>query len=229
MTTPIDDPMESAVEAAERPPTLWGKLEVSAQYVVLVKGTRPVAYDPNIHSQDKRVTQVHISINPLDQTNQTRISERRMMAEFGEFPKIVWPSARALGAKSLRDLHGKWAKVELAKTGSTYETKRGEVRDEVTYKFVALFASETEAVAAFQSGVPGGAETGESGQSATVEAHSSPAMDEKATSAQFLPHLVKAANGDLTKLAQSLASMAPLNKYFTVESPEVQALLKVTA
>jgi len=43
-----------------------------------------------------------------------------------------------------------------------------------------------------------------------------------------LPALVKGANGDLTKLAQILASMSPVNKYFTVDSPEVQALLQVS-
>jgi hypothetical protein len=41
----------------------------------------------------------------------------------------------------------------------------------------------------------------------------------------FLPTLVKAANGDKQQLATMLAGMSPLNKYFTVDSPEVVALL----
>ena len=56
----------------------------------------------------------------------------------------------------------------------------------------------------------------------TANAHN----PERESSKAFLPMLVKAAGGDLNQLKLTLASMSPLNKYFTIDSPEVQALLK---
>lgn len=224
MATSTADPFDAATEAGERTGILWGKLDVSAQFVVLVKGSRGVVYDPNIHSQDERRTELHILVNPLDQTKLTKMVERKMLAESREWNGIVWPSARGLGLSNARELHGKWAKVELVKTGRKWTTKDGEEVENTTFKFLALYASETECVKAFY--VDRKANPVE--ESEPVEAHS-PQTDERATSAQFLPVLVKQAGGDRAKLAQMIASMSPLNKYFTVDSPEVLELLKVTA
>lgn len=213
------DPLDAATEAGERAGILWGKVLIDGQFVVLEKGRGKVPFDPQIHSQDRRVTNMTITINPLDATGLTRTSERQMLAESKTWYGIVWASARALGLTHARDLHGKWAKIELAKTGRTYSNKQGETVEETTFKFLAIFDSEADCLAAYQSAAPAVDDD---------EAHNAHDAEnpEKEAMKGFLPVLVKQSGGDKDKLATLIAGMIPLNKYFTVDSPEVQELLK---
>jgi hypothetical protein len=223
MNTQTLDPMDDAVQAAESAGQYFGKLEVSAQYVILRKGERKRVWLEG-ESTDGRVSEITIRLNPHDITGMSRMVERQILANDGEWSRIVWPSLRDLGFKSLRDINGKWGHVQLVKNGQSYQHKTtGETVEKTTFKFIAVHELESDLIKAYE-GLHGS------------QAHTpnTPIMGqgdvllndaEKNTAAQFLPALVKGASGDLNKLATILASMSPVNKYFTVASPEVQALL----
>jgi hypothetical protein len=223
MNTQTLDPMDDAVQAAESAGQYFGKLEVSAQYVILRKGERKRVWLEG-ESTDGRVSEITIRLNPHDITGMSRMVERQILANDGEWSRIVWPSLRDLGFKSLRDINGKWGHVQLVKNGQSYQHKTtGETVEKTTFKFIAVHELESDLIKAYEAlhgsqSAPTSAPTNGAGFVQNSEA-------EKNTAAQFLPALVKGASGDLSKLETILASMSPVNKYFTVASPEVQALL----
>src|SRR5690606_21964868 len=117
-------------------------------FVALVKGQGKVDFDPERH--DRRYTEVVIRVDPLSESGMTFFDRREMLAEFGDFTKTVWPSLRALGCQSVRDLNGKWAKYELVVTGE-YTNKQGEKRNSTTFKFHELYDDQAACLAAFQA------------------------------------------------------------------------------
>lgn len=223
-STAVLDPMAAAVQDAESASQYFGKLEVDAQFVVLKKGQRKTVWVEGTDT-DGRTTEVSIRLNPLDITGLTRMVERSVISNSGEWSRIVWPSLRDLGCKSLRDAHGKWAHVEMVKSGRTWPGKPDENGNRPTvegntFKFIALYNTEAEANAAWES------------QFGTVEAHTStpqaqPVQTSTITKEQamvFLPVMVSANRDNLDKLAKVL--QGDLGGHFTVDSPEVVALLK---
>lgn len=221
MSTQVLDPMESAVADAELASQYFGKLEVDAQFVILRKGERKRAWVEG-DSTDGRTTEVTIRLNPLDITGMTRMVERSIISNSGEWSRVVWPSLRDLGVKSLREIHGRWAHVAMVPSGRSWTNKEGETVQGTTFKFIKLFDLESDAIKEWESQFGGSQPAQPQAQPAQPAANDA----ERAVAAQFLPALVKGANGDLAALATILSSMTPVNKYFTVDSPEVQQLLK---
>lgn len=230
MSTQLD-PFDAATEAGNRPDAFFGRMEVDAQFVVLKKGQSKRAWVEG-DDTDGKCTEITFRLNPLDVTNMTRMVERNMIAEYSEWSKIVWPSLRDLGVKNVREVNGKWVHVELVKNGRTWTNRDGDKTEGTTFKFIALHDSEADCVAAWEAAfdnnggsqprVAGTAPGSNSAPTSTPQ----PNDAEKAVAAQFLPAIVNANKGDLVALEQALASMSPLNKYFTIDSPEVQELLK---
>lgn len=223
MSTQLD-PMAAAVQDAETAGIMFGRLEVSAQFVVLRKGERKAIWNEGDNS-DGRQTEVTFRLNPLDCSGLTRMIERQILSNSREWSAIVWGSIRDLGYKALPELNGKWAKVAMVKSGRKWNNKEGEEVEGTTFKFLEIYNSEADAIKGWeaqfggtQAHTPTSTPTNGNGFVQNSEA-------EKNTAAQFLPALVKGAGGDLAKLATILASMQPVNRYFTVDSPEVQALL----
>lgn len=225
------DPFDAATEAGDRKPVYYGRMDVSATFIAMIKGQAPQAFNEHTHSPDTRRTQVHLILNPIDAMNLTQLLERKLIAEFGAWPKIVWPSLRDLGLKNVRDLAGKWAKVEIVKTGRTYTSQRGETQEETTFKFLALYDTAADATAAYLA--DGGKNTAPADDESAIDmSHGAgaPATNigtngtgtaERDTALQFLKVLVKQAGGDKGKLAASIAQMPMISKYFTADSPEV--------
>lgn len=223
------DPFDAAVEAGERKPIYYGRMDVTACYMNIAKGEKPEVFDERRHSPDNRRIQVHMIVNPIDAMNLTQLIERKLIADFGVWPKIVWPSLRDLGIKNPRELNGKWAKVEMVKTGRTYTSQRGETQEETTFKFLALYATAAEATAAYVADGGKAAPAHEDDPAMTVDmnhgagsnGNGATANAERETALQFLKVLVKQSNGDKSKLAASIAQMPMIAKFFTADSPEV--------
>lgn len=219
------DPMASAVADAESASHYFGKLSVDAQFVVLKKG-QPKSIWLEGQDTDGRTTEVAIRLNPLDISGLTRMVERQVLSNSGEWSRIVWPSLRDLGVKQLRDLEGQWAHVEMVLSGREWTGKDGQLVKATTFKFIQLYTLQSDCEKAWEELTGGNGGNVAHTPTPTVNGAAPQTNDvERIAAAQFLPHIVAANKDDLTKLAATLASMSPLNKYFTVDSPEVQALL----
>lgn len=213
------DPLDAATQAGERSSAYFGKVEVSAQFVALIKGMGKVAWQES-HGIDQRRTEISLHLNPIDEMGLSRAIDRQLIAESREWSGIVWASLRDLGLKHARELHGRFVRAELVKTGRTYTGRDGSTVENTTLKFTALYGSQAECAAAYRAEFGGAAPA-----PAAVPTAAAANDAERMTALQFLPALVKAANGDRGQLAMSLASMPMIAKYFTVDSPEVSMLL----
>lgn len=223
------DPFDAATEAGERSGVWYGKCDVGAAFVKLVKGQGKSLWSEQ-DGIDQRRTEVHIVITPIDAMNSTQLLERKIIAESKDWSGTVWPSLRTLGLRNARDLHGKWAKVEFVKTGRTYTTRNGQTGEETTLKFVELFDTAAACTGAY---VADGGRITPKEPAMEIDMSQAPLMPngnhEKETASLFLPILVKQAAGDIKKLSEALAGTPLVNKHFTIASPEVVTLLRGAA
>ena len=225
------DPMNTAVEEAERPNFIYGQLEVSAAFIQFVNKKKTV-WTEHDDAKERR-TEVTMVINPIEETGLTQLFTRSTICgNRGEWADIIWPSLRDVcGIKELRAADKKFVKVEVVKTGRKYTNKNGEEVENTTFKFHGLFADKAGCVSAFSAdgGTPKStlnvAPPNNPGDPMAIDMTPNASNLERENSKAFLPMLIKAAGGDTNQLKTLIASMSPLNKYFSVDSPEVVELL----
>jgi hypothetical protein len=236
MVTGTRDAIDRAMDVDWNPTlTVFGQCSVEVWDCVLEKGQGKIPFDAVIHSADRRCTAIDIAIQPLPGAKFTNPTERGMIAESREWSQIVKPSLRALNI-DLRAINQRYVRVELVPTGQKYTNSNGETKDRTTVKFVAVYGSEGECQAAADAFFASrGSADGTNGASATASASqpngnggngSGANVKERETASKFLPALWNASGKDVTKFAQSLASNPLTGRHFTLDSPEVIALIQ---
>lgn len=227
-----NNPYAVAVEEAERSFINYGQVQVTCSFVVLKKGEKK---RPWIEGQDEhkdRSTEVSILINPIPETGLTKLTERSIIAgPTGEWGKIVWPSLRdACGVTDLQAIDNKYCKAELVKNGRTWVDKNGEKAEGTTFKFHAIYDTQEACAEAYLAdGNTSRTATETSGDDAAMAIDMSPApasdVAEKEAAKIFLAAVVKQSNGNKDALATTLKALPGLNKFFTIDSPEVAQLM----
>lgn len=215
-----DDPMETASNATLAPRTYYGEVDVDAYFCVLVKGTGKVLWDSDQHSIDERRTSIKLTVTPIAESGRPDPMEREMIAESREWVQITWASLKALGVTSVRDIKGKFAKVQFAPTGRKWTTREGEEREATTFKFLAVYGTEDECRDAWAADNAG------AGAAPAEEDAPAAGSAERATAYEFLKVLVNTHRSDRAMLATTIASIPQISKWFTVDSPETVELLK---
>lgn len=232
MTSSVVDPFDVANETAERLPRYFGKIDCTADFVATIKGQGKMAWHEGLGIEQRRV-EISISLNPIDAMNLTRTVDRQVLADTKEWKQIVWPSLKALGIENAREIHGKWAKVELVKSGRSWTNKTtGEIVEGTTFKFLALYDTKAMCEAAWDA------------EYNQLKAHSPAADDpamaidmspragspksddaERETARLFLKAMVKGSKGDMAQLARNIGNMPQVAKYFSIDSPEVLSMM----
>ena len=226
-----DDPFAVAQETAERPAEFYGELSVDCWFCALVKGQGKVPYDPAIH--DRRSTAIDIAVVPLVEHNMTNTFERQTLDWARDWTRITWPSFKALGVTSLRDIKsGKWCKFTWAPTGEKYRAKdqngnEGEERERTAFKFLALYNSEAECRAAYYadtgktppdsegvSEIPG---FESKAQPAEADNGSSKARE---TAVHFIKAFAKMNKFQVEATRKACAAQAAITDVFDLDSPE---------
>lgn len=229
----VQDPFAAADEAQPLKPGYYAQVNCDAWFCVLEKGTGKVVFDPARHPIEQRRTAINISLAPLPEQNIQFPLVREMVAESKEWASIVWPSAKGLGINSTRELNGRWAKVEVVPTGRKYTNRAGENKDATTFKFVALYADEAAARAAYQAGGAQPVEEEHVAEPATAATAPATANgQERQTALEFLKVLVPqwCSKGiDTTAVATGIAANPVIARHFTAQSPEVIQLMAACA
>ena len=225
MNNPLDELDNPQVRQSE----YWGQVAIDAYYAVLEKGVGKVAFNPQLHSVDKRVTALDVKLVPLGDMNITFDVSRSMIAESREYAGVVLPSIKAMGIAA-KDLNGKWVRLTFAATGRTYIDKNGDTKDSTTVKFLQLFADEAACRADYLA-------THQPGTTLPADSTPAPAPapannKERETALKFLKVFVdNAAKGqiDLGVIQRTLASNISMNpivaKHFTADSTEAMTLI----
>lgn len=206
----------------------------------LEKGVGKVLYDPAVHKKAP-LTIIELHLNPVAGTNLSSWDFDFILQFNDGWRKVVLPSMQALGLSSLRDVHGKFAVVELVTAGS-FKGRDGDTVEKKAPKFIAVFDTLDELTAAWvadrdgtaapttstpASGTPAAPTNGTNGSTPAP----APAVDnQREVAMTLLPALVGLAKTDdgfdRQRLADLLAKNAMTAKYFTVDSPEVVAAME---
>ncbi len=226
------DPYAVAQETAERPPEFYGELSIECWFCALVKGQGKVPYDANVH--DRRNTAIDIAVVPLSEHNMTKPIERSTLDWARDWTRITWPSLKALGVTSLRDIKsGKWCKFTWAPTGEKYRTRdedgnEGEERERTGFKFLALYNSEAECRAAYY------ADTGKqqpddlgttpiattTPQTAQEPANGNGNAKTRETAIQFIRAFAKMKKYDIEATRQACANQTAITSVVDINGPE---------
>ena len=229
----MSDVWDSANSAQVAPKTYFGQIFTDGFYCVLQKGVGKVVFDPQQHSEDRKLSCIKIDGNCSRADGSTYTINRELIAEFRDWAGIVLPSLKVAGVHP-RDLNEKWANWEMAETGRTWvDHNTGETKKATTFKFLAFFDSEDECKAAEKAHYNRPApEVEEEDASAT---HPMPGDEQASNDAQrevaakFLPALWKAAAGDVTKFGELIGVNPLTSKFFDLTSPEVAAIVAEVA
>lgn len=221
----INDPWASAVEDAERGDFLWGQIQVDVNFVMLKKGQPKRSWGEGDDPKE-RSTEVSFTLNPIEEMGLTKLIQRSVLSDArGEWGRIVWPSLRdACGLKELRPLDGKFVKIETVKNGRKWTDKNGVQQEGTTFKFHAVF--DAQATCANDYLGAGGSDKSTVPDNGAMDVDMSQNINQELETAKaFLPAIVKSAAGNKTILQQALNGMPMISKFFTIESPEVLALM----
>lgn len=221
MTTYTNDPFEAADNPQIKPAEYFGKLEVDAWFCALVKGQGKVPFDPALHPADQRRTAVDLHVITLPAHGLNYPMTRGVIAESPEWTKTVWPSLHDAGVQSLRDLKDtpRWCCVTTVSTGRTYQSN-GVTKEATTFRFIALYASEAECQAAYN------AQRGGDWLDDTPAAQPANGNGdrERETALAFAKILAKQSRS-VVELGQRLTEYPLVAKHFTIDSPEIEALV----
>ena len=223
------DPYDRADNPHFAPREYWGQLRVDIWLCVLEKGKGKIPFDPAVHSEDRARTALNIAVVPLAEQNVQFALDRELIAEptksGDEWLKIVWPSLRKLGFASTRDLNGKWVKCHIVPSGHTYTDKKsGNEREATTFEFLDLYPDEAACRAAYLAA--GGKPADDDDDVPDIASAPLPQNDgRKIAALEFVKVLVKSTKGDRDALAREMATIPMIAEFFSVDSPEVRALL----
>lgn len=221
--TYTNDPFEAADNPQIKPTEYFGKLEVDAWFCALIKGQGKVPFDPALHPADQRRTAIDLHVITLAAHGLNYPMTRGVIAESAEWAKTVWPSLQAAGVASLKELKGadRWCKVTTIGTGRIYQSN-GATKEATTFKFLATYASEAECQAAYN------ASRGEDWLDEAPPAqpaNGAPAVDRERETALAFAKILAKQSRSVVELGQRLAEYPLVSKHFTIDSPEIEALI----
>lgn len=213
-----------------------GQVTITNRLVSFEDG-HTVDYDPTRHTKAP-AAQLHFTIEPLDTTR--KFIEQKSMNFAQHYKKVLWPSIMALTDKiaairnlqagqfnAVRELRDLWVIGEWVAKPENKPARKGPNGEDVpaetwtTIRFIDVFATRAECEAAYGVANP---ET-EPAPVADSPAPSPIADPQKAAMAAFLPALWAQSGKDITKFAELLHSNPLLSGHFTLQSPEVLAVV----
>ncbi len=211
-----DDPFDSASNATLAPREYYGQIDIDCWFCALIKGQGKVPYDPAVH--ERKSTAITVLITPLAEQKITFTLKREMIAESREWAGIVWPSVKALGITSARDLQGKWVKVIQAPTGRKYRGRDGEEREASTFKFLAIYPDEAACRAAFYAETPATPDD-TADQVGPIpgfdDGTTAPAQDkERETATKFLEVMIKQHSGNKAAIWAQVQAIPMITKHY---------------
>lgn len=215
------DPWAAAMDAKPREYEIYGQIKIDVWTGYFPGGgAKPIQFDPGQHPADKKTVMIDMQLIPIPEQPQ-RFEVEGHFTDFSlDWVKITLPSIKALGI-DLRALNGRWVKLAQVPGKRENPKKPGEYYS--TLKFLAAFDSEAACREAF------------TGQPLSTEGHAAapaPVSAEKQTALQFAGVVIKNAAGQVTTqsaaralITAQLAAFPMIQQHFTIDSPEIVALV----
>ena len=237
-TIVMPDPFAEADNAKAQPFEYFGQVKADAQYLFFPgSGMKPVPFDPTLHTEDKRRVEIYLQIIPIAEQNISFDVYQKMLSFDRDWTTITNPSIKAIGVQGLRDLNDKWVKV-IRVDGTRKKLDRDTGLDSgekwPTFKFLELYPNEEACIAAFAGNRRNGNSASSDTEYTTTADTTAPNDNEKSTALTFAKVLIanegRNNNGNRQAfedaLARQIAQMPLISKVFTVQSPEIAALIE---
>ncbi len=215
------DAFDSASNVQLQAFDIYGEISIDAWHCVLKKGEGKRPYQDGQDDLADRKTAIDIILHPIEEMNSKFQHERSLIAESMAWAKITWPSLQKLGLNNAREAKNRYCRVKFTATGRKWTNKNGEPTEETTFEFLELFAAKQDCVTAYLN-LKG------KDKAAALNTDS----PEKSNAYKFAVAIVKnVANetrdfGQLTqKVKDKIAAMPVVSKHFTIDSPEIMALI----
>lgn len=231
---PATNPWDVANNPPEQTREVSGAVTINAWWCMLVPGQGKQPYDertvdPKTGNAPRKYTAIDLTVEPLVESGMAFPVQRTMLAEFGEWKDVTLPSLRDIGFLDASALSGKFARIELVPTGRKYTNSNGEEKEASAVKFVAVFDTREQCLAAMNGDNPAAP--------APVAAAPSNGNGEQETALKFakafVANAMRQAGGDLDKartiLAPMIANQPVISKHYTVDSPEIVTLMTAAA
>jgi hypothetical protein len=231
---PASNPWDVANNPPEQTREVSGAVTINAWWCMLVPGQGKQPYDektldPKTGNAPRKYTAIDLTIEPLVESGMTFPVQRTMLAEFGEWKDVTLPSLRDIGFLDASQLNGKYARIELVPTGRKYTNSQGEEKEASAVKFVAVYDTREQCLAAMNGDNP----TSPTPVAAAPVPSNGNGNAEKETALKFakafVANAMRQAGGDLDKargiLAPMIANQPVISKHYTVDSPEIVALM----
>lgn len=223
---PRTDLLQEAMQhTGEREQVYHGTFTAEARAVKLVKGVGKVAFDDAADDQGDRRISVDATVMPLDPLRGP--ISRSMITSSAEW-KLLRESLMRLGL-DLSKANGRPVRIRFVQDEAlgTYTDKAGLTKPRTALVVEAVFATPEDAQEDYQrhrrEGPAVQTPAAATPVSAPAHAQGAPGIS-KAVAQAFLPGLWKSANGDVAAFAEVLKT-SPAGAHFTLESPEVRALI----
>jgi hypothetical protein len=225
INTNQSDPWDIAETEQPRGYEFYGQVHADANFIFFPgNGAKPIPFDPGIHPNNKRVTEVEFRIIPIPEQDVDWDESLKILTFSKEWHEIVKPSIDALGLDKLREINNKWVRVaKVPGFRKRLDKDTGEDTGEFwsTYQFKELYKDERACREAY---------TGESVNDDIPFAGKKPDDDQNKKAAMTFINIwvTKAASvlQDRKAIEEEVKGEmenAPLiNHYFTIDSPEVQ-------
>jgi len=225
--TAVQNPMDVLDTPYTPPPfEVFGQVQMNVFFAALVKGVGKVPFEEGNPMHKSRVTAIEMNIVPLAESN-SEVVTRSMIRESKEW-SLVAGSFATCGMPKASDLNGRWVRVQFEPTGDTYVNGQGETKNKTYLKFMEVYANEAACKAAYLSAHANGG----NGQAASQGVAAPAANPAREAALKFLAVIVENAcrgqsdsNVIHNTIALNLANMPQVAQFFTVDSPETQALI----
>lgn len=225
MTDQILDPFDDATNPEIPSYDTFGEISIDAWFCVMKKGEQKRAWIEGTDDVADRNTTIDIIVHPLDEMNQKYHQERNLIARSNAWAKTTWPSLQKLGISNVREAKNKFCQVKLVPTGRKYPGKNGEMREETTFEFVALYNSKEECQAAYAATRRGDPAKVDSKPAGTVDPKRQNALKFAAAIVKNVSSETKDFNELTLRVAEKIAGMPVVAEYFTIDSPEIVELI----
>lgn len=225
------DAWDEAYNPPEREFEIYGQVKIDI-YNLFFPGNKqqPVPFDPNVHPENKRSTQVEIIIIPIPEQNISYDVSQKYLTFLKDWKDITLKSIKEIGVPDLRDFRDRWVKLARVPGHTPRKDKyTGELTGEMwtAFKFLELYPDEKACREAY-AGSPNTVE-----DPRDTEEEEALNSNEKKTTLEFakviLAQVAKTAidrNDFVSKISVSLANNPQIAKFFSVTSPEIVELIE---
>jgi len=239
MQTQTDTNIDAFTPTPKKNLRIWGRIDYNewlcgftmpvkdAAGNTITKGEKS-PYNPEIHQNAALAIDLYIQQLPEINIPNARICEYNVTKGSIQWEKDTLPSLINLGVTAKEQIDGTWAVIEIIESKKTYKASSGEIKHNLSWMFVNLFADEDTCRADYLAAVGRQPSNGSNENAPVITSEDT----EKATAFAFLKVIVTNAVRGHSEFktaseaaAKALAQYPTVARFYSADSQETVQLM----